>query len=142
MKDWTFSFQKINRPAKQWGTLLDSKMCNPSLDLVRISNHVLKGMIAANSWKKRRKLFQPNEINHGVFWVKTSKTLSKTFLKFEILFIFCVIILVEYFVLFKLHKCYCILINYFFNSTKVWLYNLYASIRLWEGRSAFVLYCT
>ena len=29
----------------------------PSLELVRISNHVLKGMIEANSWKNRSKLF-------------------------------------------------------------------------------------
>ena len=29
----------------------------PSLVLVRISNYVLKGMIEANSWKNRSKLF-------------------------------------------------------------------------------------
>ena len=29
----------------------------PSLELVTISNHVFKGMIAANSWKNRSKLF-------------------------------------------------------------------------------------
>ena len=38
----------------------------PSLELVRISNHALKGMIEAISWKNRSKLFQPSEINHVV----------------------------------------------------------------------------
>ena len=36
----------------------------PSLELVRISNHAIKGMIEANSWKNRCKLFQPSERNH------------------------------------------------------------------------------
>ena len=36
----------------------------PSLELVRISNHAIKGMIEANSSKNRSKLFQPSEINH------------------------------------------------------------------------------
>ena len=34
----------------------------PSFELVRISNHALKGMIEANSWKNRSKLFQGSEI--------------------------------------------------------------------------------
>ena len=38
----------------------------PSLELIRISYHALKGMIEANSWKNRSKLFQPSEINHVV----------------------------------------------------------------------------
>ena len=38
----------------------------PSLELVRISNHAIKGMIEANSSKSRSKLFQPSEINHAV----------------------------------------------------------------------------
>ena len=38
----------------------------PSFELVRISNHALKGMKEANSWKNRSKLFQPNEVNHVV----------------------------------------------------------------------------
>ena len=38
----------------------------PSLELVRISSHAVKGMIEANSWKNRSKLFQPSEINHVV----------------------------------------------------------------------------
>ena len=29
----------------------------PSLELVTISNHAFKGMIEANSWKNRSKLF-------------------------------------------------------------------------------------
>ena len=29
----------------------------PSLELVKISNHVLEGMIEDNSWKNRSKLF-------------------------------------------------------------------------------------
>ena len=37
----------------------------PSLELVRISNHAIKGMIEANSWKNRSKLFQPREIIHA-----------------------------------------------------------------------------
>ena len=38
----------------------------PSLELVRISNHVIKGMIEANFSKNKSKLFQPSEINHVV----------------------------------------------------------------------------
>ena len=38
----------------------------PFLELVRVSNHALKGMVEANSWKNRSKLFQPSEINHVV----------------------------------------------------------------------------
>ena len=38
----------------------------PSLELVRISNHAIKGMIETNSWKNRSKLFQPSETNHVV----------------------------------------------------------------------------
>ena len=38
----------------------------PSLELVRTSNHAIKGMIEANSWENRSKLFQPIEINHVV----------------------------------------------------------------------------
>ena len=42
------------------------KKVTPSLELVRISNHAIKGMIEANSWKNRCKLFQPSEIDHVV----------------------------------------------------------------------------
>ena len=38
----------------------------PSLELVRISNHAIKGMIEVNSWKNRSKIFQPSEINHVI----------------------------------------------------------------------------
>ena len=38
----------------------------PSLELVRISNHAIKGMIEANYWKNRSKLFQPSEVIHVV----------------------------------------------------------------------------
>ena len=38
----------------------------PSLELVRISNHALKVMTEANSWKNRNKIFQPKEINRVV----------------------------------------------------------------------------
>ena len=38
----------------------------PSIELVIISNHAIKGMIEANSSKSRSKLFQPSEINHAV----------------------------------------------------------------------------
>ena len=37
-----------------------------SLELVRISNHTFKGMIEANCWKNRNKLFHSSEINHVV----------------------------------------------------------------------------
>ena len=42
------------------------KKVTPYLELVRISNHAIKGMIDANSWKNRPKLLQPSEINHVV----------------------------------------------------------------------------
>ena len=63
--------------------------------MVRISNHAIKGMIEANFWKNRSKLFQPSEINHVAWWVRTSKTLPQTFSKWDIPFslFFCVIIL-------------------------------------------------
>ena len=38
----------------------------PSLEVVRILNHAIKGMIKVNSWKTRSKLFQRSEINHVV----------------------------------------------------------------------------
>ena len=38
----------------------------PSLEMVRISNHAIKGMIEAHSWKNTSRLFQPSEINHVV----------------------------------------------------------------------------
>ena len=63
---------------------------HPSLELVRISNRALKVLqsFEANSWKNRRKLFKQIQINHVVWWVKTSKILSQTFSKFEIAGIF------------------------------------------------------
>ena len=39
---------------------------SPTLELARISNHALKRMMEANSWKNRSTLNQPNEINHVV----------------------------------------------------------------------------
>ena len=41
-----------------------SEKVPPSLELVRPLNHVIKGMIEANSCKNRSKLFQPGKINH------------------------------------------------------------------------------
>ena len=38
----------------------------PSLEVVRILNHAIKGMIKVNSWKTRSKLFQRSEMNHVV----------------------------------------------------------------------------
>ena len=38
----------------------------PSVELVRILNHAIKGMIEENSWKGRSKIFRPSEINHVV----------------------------------------------------------------------------
>ena len=110
---------------------------SPSLEVVRISNHTLKGMTEANSWKHRSKLFQPSEINHLYDGSKPSKLFLRLFQSLRYFSVFCVIILVEYFVLFMLYHCYWILINYFFNLTKVWLYNL----NVLEGRFAFVLPC-
>ena len=36
------------------------------LKLARISNHALKEMIEANSWRNKSKLYQPKEITHLV----------------------------------------------------------------------------
>ena len=36
----------------------------PSLELVRISNHAIKGVIEANFWKNRSKPLQASVINH------------------------------------------------------------------------------
>ena len=38
----------------------------PSHELVGISDHALKVMIEANSWKNRSKLFHRSQINHVV----------------------------------------------------------------------------
>ena len=72
----------------------------PSFELLRIWNHALQGMIEGNSWKSLNKLFQSSEKN-VVWWVKLSK---KSWVRY--FSVFCVIILVEYFVHFKLCKCY------------------------------------
>ena len=65
-KDWTFRFLK-NKYVCLIMTGNDRlEKVTPSLELVRISNHAIKGMIKANSWKNRSKLFQPREINHVV----------------------------------------------------------------------------
>ena len=74
----------------------------PSLKLVRISNHAIKGMIEASSWGNRSKLFQPSEINHVVYWVRTSKTLSQTFSKCDTPFS----LLCQYLWNILLHKCF------------------------------------
>ena len=94
----------------------------PSLELVRISNHALKGMIEANSWKNRSKLFQGSEI----LWAKTSKTLYQIFQLFVSLFsgIFCT---------FHAAKILLNFFNYFLNLIKVCLYKLHVSVRLSEG---------
>ena len=65
-KDWTFRLFK-----NKYICLIMKGNCRlekvtPSLELVRISNHAIKGMIEANSWKNRSKLFKPSEINHIV----------------------------------------------------------------------------
>lgn len=67
--------------------MLDLKMYPTFLELVRITNHFSKRMIAATSRKNRNELYQPSEIN-CVRWVKISKTLCQSFPKFEILFYF------------------------------------------------------
>ena len=65
-KDWTFKFFK-NKYVCLIMTGNDRlEKVTPSLELVRISNHAIKGMIEANYWKNRSKLFQPSEINHVV----------------------------------------------------------------------------
>ena len=65
-KDWTFRFF-TNKYVYLIMTGNDRlEKVTPSLELVRISNHAIKGMIEANSWKNRSKLFQPSEINHVV----------------------------------------------------------------------------
>ena len=85
-KDWTLTFFKnkyvcLIMTGNGW-----LEKVTPSLELVRILNHAIKGMIEANPWKNRSKLFQPSEINHVVWWFRTSKTLSKTFSKCDIPF--------------------------------------------------------
>ena len=85
-KDWTLTFFKnkyvcLIMTGNGW-----LEKVTPSLELVRILNHAIKGMIEANSWKNRSKLFQPSEINHVVWWIRISKTLSKTFSKCDIPF--------------------------------------------------------
>ena len=92
-KDWTFRFFKnkyvcLIMTDNDW-----LEKVTPSLELVRISNHAIKGMIEANSWKNRSKLSQSQEINHVVWWVRTSKTLSIPFQSVTYLSVFCVIIL-------------------------------------------------
>ena len=59
------NFSKINVCLIMTGNDRLEKV-TPSLELVRISNHAIKGMIEANYWKNRSKLFQPSEINHVV----------------------------------------------------------------------------
>ena len=43
--------------------MLDLNDVPPSVEFVKISNRTLKGMIEANFWKYRRKVFQPSKIN-------------------------------------------------------------------------------
>ena len=38
----------------------------PSLELSRISNQTLKGVIEVNYWKSRSELCQPSEVNYAV----------------------------------------------------------------------------
>ena len=84
----------------------------PSLELVRTSNHTLKGMREANSWKNRRKLFQPTEINYVSDGSKPAKLFLRLFQSLKYFSAFCVIILVEYFVL-SIYTFYTIFILFF-----------------------------
>ena len=84
----------------------------PSLELVRTSNHTLKGMREANSWKNRRKLFQPTEINYVSDGSKPAKLFLRLFQSLKYFSAFCVIILVEYFVL-SIYTFYTIFIPFF-----------------------------
>ena len=93
------------------------------------------------SRKNRRKLLQQSQRNHMVWWVKTIKILTRTFSKFEIFFSFCIIILVEYFVHFMLHKCYWILVNYLFNLIKFGSRIYMLLLRLSEDKFDFALTC-
>ena len=63
-KDWTLGFFKNKYVCLIMTSNDRLKKVTPSLELVRISNHAIKGMIEANSWKNRSKLFQPSEIIH------------------------------------------------------------------------------
>ena len=65
-KDWTLGFFKNEYVCLIMTSNDRLKKVTPSLELVRISNHAIKGMIEANSWKNRSKVFQPSEINHVV----------------------------------------------------------------------------
>ena len=65
-KDWTLGFFKNKYVCLIMTSNDRLKKVTPSLELVRISNHAIKGMIEANSWKNRCKLLQPSEIDHVV----------------------------------------------------------------------------
>ena len=65
----------------------------PFLELVRISNLAIKGIIEVNSCKNRSKLFQPSDINHVLRWSKLAKLFPRPFRSVTYLSAFCVIIL-------------------------------------------------
>ena len=111
----------------------------PSLKLVRILNHAIKGMIKVNSWKNRSKLFQRSEINHVVWWVRTSKTLSQTFSKCDIFFsLSCHYFFKKNILKNLLHKYYWIPFNYFFKFNQSLAPQIACkSLRLSEGRFVF-----
>ena len=91
-----------------------------SLELVRISNHVLKVMIKANSWRNRSKTIPTkSDKSCGMMGQYQQNCLSDFFQNLRYFSVFSVIILVEYFVHFKLCKCYWILINFFLKFNKV-----------------------
>ena len=87
------------------------------IKIVRISNHTLKvlswlkkilGKIEENYSSKVREIVSYNDSKPVKFFLKLFQNLTY-------FSAFCVIILVEYFVLLMLHKCCWILINYSFN---------------------------
>ena len=115
----------------------------PSLEVVRISNHILKEMIEANSQKNRSKVFQPSKINHVVCWIKTTKTLSQIFSKLEMLFnllrhcfstIFCTFHVMQIVTRFSSTISLTI-------SLAPWHYNLHVSLRRRYSRFVVVLLC-
>ena len=61
----------------------------PFLELVRISNLAIKGIIEVNSCKNRSKLFQPSDINHVLRWSKLAKLFPRLFQSVPFVSLFC-----------------------------------------------------
>ena len=90
----------------------------PSYELVRISNHALKRNDRSKFLEKLKQTI-PTKWGKscGNDGSKHTTLFLRLFQNLRYLSPFCVIILMEYFALYMLNKCYWILINYFFNQS-------------------------